>query len=80
MSEPRRCPTCHQPWPVGKAVRICYACEQPIRRHDKWFFDGARVRHRNCANPELYVEDVTAAPPPQTGMLPLEASATPVED
>lgn len=56
----KRCPTCGQrtPLPVV-AVRICFKCGRQIVRHDKWVFEGSRIRHRHCDNPgDYYPPDV----------------------
>lgn len=47
------CPTCRRPFGT-KARRVCDVCKKPILRHHKWTFEGSRVRHRFCEDPEAY--------------------------
>lgn len=47
------CPACLRELPQPEGRRICSACNQAIRRHDRWQFgsDG-RPKHKDCTNPE----------------------------
>ena len=46
------CPMCGQT--IRERGRICASCQKPIGRHDKFYFDGSTVRHRNCQEPTQY--------------------------
>ena len=53
---PLRCPECKQilkDRPTG--ARWCAACDQPLGRHDKYYFrDDGRTQHRHCDRPRSY--------------------------
>lgn len=49
------CPTCGQRLLEAKR-RICGSCQRSILKGHKFIFDGAVVRHRNCAAPGEYVK------------------------
>jgi predicted amidophosphoribosyltransferase len=58
-----RCPTCKQKLPDDKVLtRICWLCQLPMDRHDKWEYQRLEVdgkvaivpRHRHCDNPQDY--------------------------
>lgn len=46
----KTCPACGQLLPNQKRRRTCATCDQPIRRHDKYFFDGPTIHHKDCEN------------------------------
>ncbi len=61
MSE--RCPTCQQKLPPDRCLtRICFLCQKPLGRHDKWQYIKLEVggkiaiaiRHKHCDNPKSY--------------------------
>lgn len=54
-----RCPTCHQPL-VRRPGRVCAACEKPITRHHKFYFDGSSVKHKDCNDPEAWQQTTWA--------------------
>ena len=60
----KRCPTCNQPI-ERKSGRVCFLCGRQIARHDKFFFEDGRVRHRVCDKPTEYTPEAKAqeAPP-----------------
>ena len=61
-----RCGDCREVIPPPKPQRICYLCQKPMGRHDKYFVDPLEVkysglwitvsafRHRHCDNPTDY--------------------------
>ena len=57
----RTCPTCGQVIPQ-KPGRFCADCNERIRRHDKWHFEGGRCVHNDCKNPRF----IPSEPPPLT--------------
>jgi predicted amidophosphoribosyltransferase len=61
---PALCPACGQTLPE-KRGRRCSVCGQPIRGHDKFYFLGSMVQHRDCGNPTLYAEP----DPPQARLI-----------
>jgi len=63
----KRCPTCGQV--IKREGRKCHGCGMPIRRHDKFFFDGSIVRHHDCANPQSYATKKAKGAPVQGGGL-----------
>jgi predicted amidophosphoribosyltransferase len=46
----RYCDKCHQPLPI-KRGRICADCGRPIKRHDRYHFEGSQVKHNDCERP-----------------------------
>lgn len=50
----KECPTCHRPFLIKGMW--CYACEKPIKKRHKFHHVGCYVRHDDCSNPTLRVE------------------------
>lgn len=50
------CPNCRHTFTPG-GRRVCYKCKRPIERRHKWVFEGSRVRHRHCDEPNHYVKE-----------------------
>lgn len=71
-----RCLMCGQVIPP-KQGRTCGRCEKPIRRHDKFYFQGSMVFHRNCEHTQRYgfEAESTASAPEATEAL-CEADST----
>lgn len=46
------CPHCKQPMPERRG-RVCSECDKPIRAHDRYYFVGSSVRHKDCMDPTL---------------------------
>lgn len=38
---------------MGASKRICFACEKPIGRRDKWHIVGCYIQHDDCQNPTM---------------------------
>lgn len=38
-------------------ARVCFACGKGIFRRHKYVFEQSSIRHRDCANPEMYVKE-----------------------
>ena len=48
------CPTCGQKLPTTRK-RVCGKCLMPIRRHDRWHFEGSQCLHNDCEKPRFRI-------------------------